>query len=145
MNTWLFLWIGVLIATLVIEAATMGLATIWFSGGALVAMLIELMGGKISFQIIAFLVVSLVLLYFTRPIAVKHFNKEREKTNLDSLIGKEAVVTSAIHNLLETGQVMIEGKEWTARSADANISFEADAIVRIVSINGVKLIVEQIK
>ena len=141
----LILWIIVLIAAIAIEVATMGLTTIWFSGGALIAMIIELLHGSISLQIIVFLIVSLILLYFTRPIAVKYFNRERTSTNLDSLIGKRAVVTSAIHNLQETGQVMVEGKEWSARSKDSEVTFEKDSVVQIVSIKGVKLIVEASK
>ncbi len=145
MSEMLILWIIVLIATIAIEAATMGLTTIWFTGGAFVAMIIEMLNGSILLQITVFLIVSLILLFYTRPIAVKYFNKEREKTNLDSLIGKQAVVTSSIHNLLETGRVMVDGKEWTARSNDASKTFEKETIVRIVSINGVKLIVEALE
>ena len=145
MSAMLILWLIVLGATIAIEAATMGLTTIWFSGGALAAMIVEILNGSIYLQIIVFLVISLVLLYFTRPIAVKYFNKERAKTNLDGLIGKQAVVTSFVHNLQETGQVMVDGKEWTARSRDASKTFEKDAVVKIVSIEGVKLIVEAIE
>ncbi len=142
MSGMLILWVVVLIAAIGIEASTMGLASIWFAGGALIAMIIELLNGSITLQIIVFLIVSLILLYFTRPVAVKYFNKEREKTNLDSLIGKQAVVTSPVHNLQETGQVIVEGKEWTARSSDPTVTFEKNTIVKIVSISGVKLIVE---
>ena len=142
MSGMLILWIGVIIGTIAIEAATMGLTTIWFTGGAFVAMLIELLHGGIYLQIIGFLIVSLILLFYTRPIAVKYFNKEREKTNLDSVIGKSAVVTATIHNLQESGQVIVDGKEWTARSNDAEKVFEKGEIVRIVSISGVKLMVD---
>lgn len=142
MSNVLIFWIIVLIVTLAIEAVTMGLTTIWFTGGAFAALIIELLNGSFLLQVTAFLIISLILLFFTRPIAVKYFNKEREKTNLDSLIGKQAIVTSSIHNLQETGQVMVDGKEWTARSNDASKTFEKNTIVRIVSIKGVKLIVE---
>ena len=143
MSEMMILWLIVLIVTLVIEAMTMGLTTIWFSGGALAAMIVELLKGGISIQVIVFLVISLILLFYTRPIAVKHFNKKREKTNLDSVIGKTAVVTIPIHNLKETGQVMLDGKEWTARSNDSSKQFDKDALVKVVSINGVKLMVEE--
>ena len=136
------LWIIVLITTIVIEAATMGLTTIWFTGGAFAAMIVEILDGSIYLQVLVFLIISLVLLCFTRPIAIKHFNKERAKTNLESLIGKQAVVTSTIHNLHETGQVLIDGREWTSRSNYTSKTFEKNSIVRIVSIKGVKLIVE---
>lgn len=139
----MILWIGVLVAAIVIEAMTMGLTSIWFSGGALAAMIVELLNGSISIQVIVFLIISLILLFYTRPIAVKHFNQKREKTNLDSVIGKTAVVTIPIHNLKESGQVMLDGKEWTARSIDSSIQFDKDVLVKVVSIRGVKLMVEE--
>ncbi len=142
MSGMMLLWIVILIATVAIEAATMGLTTIWFSGGALAAMIVEIMNGSITLQIIVFLIISLILLFFTRPIAVKHFNKERSKTNLDLLIGTQALVTIPIHNLQETGQVMVDGKEWTARSKDSSVRYEKNTLVKIVAIKGVKLIVE---
>ena len=143
MSEMMFLWIGVLVAAIVIEAMTMGLTSIWFSGGALAAMIVELLNGSVSIQVMVFLIISLILLFYTRPIAVKHFNQKREKTNLDSVIGKAAVVTIPIHNLKGTGQVMLDGKEWTARSIDSSIQFDKDVLVKVVSIRGVKLMVEE--
>lgn len=138
----MILWIVVMIATIVIEAATMGLTTIWFSGGALIALIVEMLNGSVYLQILAFLVISLFLLCFTRPLAVKYFNRERTRTNLDGLIGKQAVVIVSVHNLNETGRVVVEGKEWMARSTDVSRTFEEGEIVRIQSIQGVKLMVE---
>ena len=139
----MILWLIVLVAAIVIESMTMGLTSIWFGGGALTAMIVELLNGSISLQIIVFLIISLILLFYTRPIAVKHFNQKREKTNLDSVIGKTAVVTIPIHNLKETGQVMLESKEWTARSIDSSKQIDKDALVKVVAIRGVKLMVEE--
>lgn len=136
------LWLVVLIAAVVIEAMTMGLTTIWFAGGALAALLIERLNGGIYLQVIVCLVVSLVLLYFTRPVAVKHFNKGRQKTNLDALIGKQAVVTSEICNLQGTGKVTVSGQEWSAKSEEDELVFAEGEIVRIAKIKGVKLIVK---
>lgn len=145
MDQMLVLWIAVLIVTIVIEAATLGLTTIWFTGGAFAALIVEMFHGSIYLQVTVFLIVSLILLCFTRPLAVKYFNREREKTNLDSLIGKQAVVTATIENMAETGQVIVEGKEWTARSNDVSKRIETGMIVRIVSIQGVKLFVEAVE
>ena len=142
MSEMMILWIVVMIATIVIEAATMGLTTIWFTGGALIALIVEMLNGSVYLQILAFLVISLFLLCFTRPVAVKYFNRERTRTNLDGLIGKQAVVIVSIHNLNETGRVVVEGKEWMARSTDVSRTFEEGEIVRIQSIQGVKLMVE---
>ena len=79
-------WIVVLVAALVAEAVTMGLVSIWFAVGALAALLVEKLHGGVYFQMIVCLVVSLVVMYFTRPIAIKYFNKDRQKTNANSLI-----------------------------------------------------------
>lgn len=136
------IWILLLVIFVILELISMGLTTIWFAGGVMIAMIANLLGAGIWWQILLFLSVSLVLLFFTRPIATKYFNQNRVKTNLDSLIGKQAVVTASIRNLQEEGRVMIDGKEWTARSADASCTIEKDQIVRILSIQGVKLIVE---
>ena len=145
MGTMTILWLIVLIAAILIEAGTMGLTSIWFAGGALAAIGVENLNGGSYLQIIVFLVVSLGLLYFTRPVAMRYFNKERQKTNLDSIIGKQAVVTSTIHNLKGIGKVTVSGQEWSAKSLEENQIFEEGEIVRIVKINGVKLIVESNK
>lgn len=142
MDEMMIFWVMVLLITLVIEAMTLGLTTIWFSGGAVGALITEIFGANGYVQLTVFLVISLLLLYFTRPVAVKYFNQNRAKTNVDSLIGKRAIVTSAIHNLQESGKVMVDGMEWTARSSHSSESFEKDQIVKVVSIKGVKLIVE---
>ena len=141
----MILWIIVLIAAIFIEAMTMGLTSIWFAGGALTAIILELLNAGTYLQVIVFLVISLLLLYFTRPVAVKLFNKERVKTNAEGLIGKQAVVTDTIHNLKTTGKVVVAGQEWSARSSDEETIFETGEIVRIVDIKGVKLIVETAK
>ena len=135
-------WIVVLVAAIVAEAVTLGLVSIWFAGGALAALLIDKLHGGVYLQMIVCLVVSLVLMYFTRPLAVKYFNKERQTTNASSLIGKQAVVTGRIHNLEGIGKVIVSGQEWSAKSLVENQIFEEGEIVKIVKIKGVKLIVE---
>lgn len=145
MSEMMILWIIVLIAAIFIEAMTMGITSIWFAGGALTAIILELLNAGTYLQVIVFLVISLLLLYFTRPVAVKLFNKERVKTNAEGLIGKQAVVTDTIHNLKTTGKVVVAGQEWSARSSDEETIFETGEIVRIVDIKGVKLIVETAK
>lgn len=136
------LWIAVLVIAVIIEAATMGLTCIWFAGGAFVALILEKLGCAIYLQMIVFLIVSLVLMYFTRPVALKHFNKERVKTNVNELIGQKAVVTDTICNLKGTGKAVVKGLEWSAQSISDRLEFSEGEIVRIVDIRGVKLIVE---
>ena len=136
-------WLILLAVFLVVEAITAGLTTIWFAGGALVAALAAYFGAGVVLQLLLFLVVSVVLLVFTRPLAVKYMNKDLEKTNVNSLLGKTAVVTQEIDNLAQTGQVRINDIEWTARTFDNSIKIPKGAVVEIEEVQGVKLIVKK--
>ena len=98
-------------------------------------------GGPVWLQVILFIAGSIVLLFLTRPLAVKLMNKGAVRTNADSLIGKEAVVTERIDNLQSTGTVQINGQVWTARSVNPEHRIEKDEIVMVRAIEGVKLIV----
>jgi membrane protein implicated in regulation of membrane protease activity len=102
-------WLIGMLVLLGIEIATMGLTTIWFAGGCLAAFVMAVAGGGFGVQLIVFFVVSLVLLFVTRPIAVKFFNQGRTKTNADSLIGEKAIVMKDIDNLLAEGEVEVNG------------------------------------
>lgn len=141
MSETLIFWLVILIASIVIELATLGLTSIWFAGGALVALVAALFNAHLAIQIILFLVVSIVLLYFTRPVAVKYFNKDRIKTNAESLVGRQGIVISEIDNLQGIGQITVGGQEWSARTVDNAIKIPVGTVVEIMSINGVKLMV----
>lgn len=136
-------WLLIFVVLLVIEILTMGLTTIWFAGGALVAFVVGLVGMGTIVQVIVFVIVSLVLLFLTRPFAVKYFNKDREKTNAESLLGQQAVVTETVDTLQAKGVVVVNGLEWSARTREANGCIPKDSIVVIEEIQGVKLIVRQ--
>lgn len=138
-------WLGVAIVCVVIEALTMGLTTIWFAIGAVVAWFVYMAGFGLYAQVIVFLAVSIVCLIFTRPVAVKNLKVGKTRTNADSLIGQRAVVISPIDNLNGKGNVKIRGQEWSARSADESESIEEGETVVVKEIKGVKLIVEKIK
>ena len=142
MNYTIF-WLVALVLFILIEIATMGLTTIWFAGGALVAVIASALGLPLVVQIVLFFAVSFVLLYFTRPMAVKYFNKDRVKTNAESLVGRQAIVISEIDNLQGIGQVTVGGMEWSARTAEAGVRLDVGSVVNIIAINGVKLIVEK--
>ena len=138
-------WLIVLVALVVIELLTMGLTTVWFAGGALIAAITAAFHTPFFLQVILFLVVSAVLLFFTRPLAVKYFNKDRVRTNAESLVGRQAIVISEIDNLQGTGQITVNGMEWTARSIVDGQTIEPGEVVIIRGINGVKLLVESQK
>lgn len=136
-------WLVLFIILIVIELATMGLTTIWFAGGSVAGFIVSVLNGNIIFQILAFVIVSVVLLVFTRPFAVRYVNKNRAKTNVDSLIGKKAIVTKAIDNLQGQGQAVVNGLEWTARTDDDKLKIAEGKTVVIERISGVKLIVKE--
>lgn len=138
----LFVWLVLLIAFIVIELATMGLTTIWFAGGALLAAVAAAVHAPLVVQVALFLIVSILLLCFTRPIAVRYFNKDRIKTNVESMVGRQAIVISEIDNLEGIGQVTVGGQEWTARSMDEGLKIPVGTVVMVRAISGVKLIVE---
>ena len=134
------LWLIIFALLIIVELVTMGLTTIWFAGGAVVACVLAALSLPIWLQVVVFLVVSVVLLYFTRPIAVKYFNKSRVRTNIESMIGKQAVVMSESDNIQGIGQVKVNGMDWSARSFDGT-PIEAGKVVVVRAVDGVKLIV----
>ncbi len=142
MDNVLFVWLLLLIVMIVTELITMGLTTIWFAGGAIIAIILAVLHVPVAIQIAAFLVVSIVLLIFTRPIAVKYFNHDRLKTNVESMIGRQAVVISEIDNLNGIGQIQVNGQEWSARTVEDGQVIPVGEVVVIKAVSGVKLIVE---
>lgn len=137
------IWLIAVAVLLVIEAATTALTTIWFAGGALAAAVGAWFGAGLVMQLVLFFAVSVVLLLFTRPLAVKYMNRGVTRTNVESLIGQTAVVTKEIRNLDQTGQVRINDIEWLARAKEENATIPQGATVRILEVRGVKLIVEE--
>lgn len=136
-------WVVLMVVFLVVEAATAGLTCIWFAVGSLAALIAALFDAQLWLQIVWFLVISFVTLYFTRPLVKKYVNSRSQPTNADMMIGKEALVTEDIDNVEATGAVSVGGKVWTARSADGG-RIKSGAVVSVLRIEGVKLIVEPV-
>lgn len=134
------IWLIIAAILIVSEIVSLGLTSIWFAGGAIVAAVVAHFGAHWIIQILVFAVVSFVLLILTRPIAQKHLMKDLEKTNIDGLIGTIGLVTETIDNTKAEGVVILDGKEWTARSVNGDI-IEKDSNVKVDSISGVKLMV----
>lgn len=139
----IYVWLIALVAFICVEIATMGLTTIWFAGGALIALVLALAKTSFYVQLGAFLIISIVLLICTRPLAMKFFNGERTRTNVDSVIGKQAVVVARIDNLKEEGQVILNGMEWSARSYEEGKIIPTGAVVEVMEVQGVKLMVRE--
>ena len=143
MENAVFVWLGLLVVFLIIELATVGLTTIWLAGGALVALVLELAGLNIWWQIFGFLIVSLVLIIFTRPFAAKYINSHHEKTNYEGIIGKVVRITERVDNLQETGTAIVYGQEWTTRMEQDGEVLNPGELAKVVNISGVKLIVRK--
>jgi membrane protein implicated in regulation of membrane protease activity len=139
------IWIVLLIVFLVIELITVGLTTIWLAGGALAAFVLALCGVGIVGQLIVFFVVSFVLIYFTRPLALKYMNPRRTRTNSEGLIGQVVKITERIENREAKGRALANGLEWSARSVDDETIIEPDTLAKVLRIEGVKLIVEPVE
>ncbi len=139
-----FVWLGLLIVFLVIEIITVGLTSVWLAGGALAALLLNIAGLNLIWQVGAFFVVSFLLLFFTRPFAVKYINAHHEKTIHEGVIGRDIVrVTETVDNLAQTGTAVVNGLDWTARAEKDEDILEPGTLAKVVSISGVKLIVKK--
>ncbi|MBR6114569.1 MAG: NfeD family protein [Oscillospiraceae bacterium] len=135
-------WIGALIIFVVVEAVTVGLASIWFAIGALAALICALVGGPLWLQVVWFVLVSVATLFLTRPLVKKYVNGRAVATNADRNIGRTALVTERIDNLAATGTIKLDGVEWTARSVDDELTIPENTQVVVREIRGVKLLVE---
>ena len=138
-------WLIAFVILVGIEIMTTALTTIWFAGGTVIAFFAAVFGALVPVQLLVFVVVSFILLFMTRPLAIKYINTSTVRTNVDSLIGKEARVTAEISNAKESGTVSVQGQEWTARSAEEDAVYPEGTRVWIREIQGVKLIVSNEK
>ncbi|MDL2295679.1 NfeD family protein [Lachnospiraceae bacterium OttesenSCG-928-E19] len=136
-------WIVLLIVFLVIEIATVGLTCIWFAGGALAGLIADMVGLGLPWQIVVSIVVTAVLLIFTRPFAMKHINQHHERTNYEGIIGTVVRITETVDNINQTGRTILNGAEWTVRATQDDIILKPGTIAKVVKIAGVKLIVEE--
>ncbi len=133
-------WIAVIIIAIALEAATAQLVSIWFAGGGLAGLIAHFLHAPFWLQVIAAAVATLILLLATRPLVRRFLRGKETRTNADRVVGRTAVVTEPIDNVLAKGRVSVLGSDWTARSLDGG-AIPAGAQVRVERIEGVKLIV----
>ena len=136
-------WLAAMVLLLIVEALVPGLISIWFALGALAALISALLGAPVWLQVLWFMVVSVVALVLTRPLARRYVNGSAVATNADMLIGKECVVTEEIDNVRGKGAVSVGGKVWTARTAQDSQTAAEGEVLRVLRIEGVKLIVQK--
>ena len=137
-------WLGLMVLFLLLEAGTVALVSLWFAAGALAAILVSLLGGNLVTQSLVFLVVSCVLLALVRPILRKYYTPRITRTNVDSLLGSQGLVTSDIDNVTGRGEVKLGAVVWTARSTDGS-PIPAGTQIRVDRIEGVKAFVSPLR
>lgn len=140
----LIIWLSLMIVFLMMESQTVTMVSLWFGVGALAALIVALCGGEIWLQIVLFFAVSIILLAALRPLVKKYFTPKIVKTNVDSVIGSQGLVTADIRNIPAQGQVKIGGMEWTARSTSGE-PIPVGTLVQVDKIEGVKVFVTPIE
>ena len=136
-----YVWLGLIVTFIVLEAATVNLVSIWFIGGAIAGLVCAILGAAALLQWAVFIGVSAVLLALLRPLLKKYLRVKPTKTNADRLVGQEALVTEQIDNLRETGAIRINGVLWTAKSTD-DTQISPGTRVVIARIEGAKVYVK---
>ena len=136
----LIFWLVALLVFLAVEAATVGLVSVWFAFGALAALIGAGLKAVLWVQIVLFLGVSVLALVLTRPLARRYLRPKQKRTNADRVLDQTGVAEERIDNLAGSGTVQIGGRLWSARSENG-APIDAGVRVRPVRIEGVKLIV----
>ena len=138
-----YIWLALVIAFALLEAMTSQMVSIWFSSGALLALVAALFDVELSIQIAVFIVSTLILLFATRPLVKKFVNVKKVPTNIDAVIGKTGLVTITIDNDRGEGQIKLQGIEWTARSENGTNVAEGTKVL-VERVEGVKLFVSEV-
>ena len=136
-----YVWLGLIVAFIAVEAATVNLMSIWFIGGSVAGLVCAILGAPTLLQFAVFILVSALLLALLRPLLKKYLRVKPSRTNADRLLGQEALVTEDIDNLRETGAIRINGVLWTAKSVD-DTQISAGSRVLIDRIEGAKVYVK---
>ena len=144
MDYMIWVWLGAAVVFGIVEALTAGLVSIWFVAGSAAALIAAFLGAGLGLQVALFLVVSAAALAATRPLVRRYAEGKAVPTNLDRVLGDSGKVTETIDNENSTGAVYVDGKTWTARSADGSV-IPAGTVVEILRMEGVKLFVRKIE
>ena len=144
MDYMIWVWLGAAVVFGVVEALTAGLVSIWFVAGSAAALIGAFLGAGLGVQVALFVVVSAAALAVTRPLVRRYTAGKAVPTNLDRVLGDSGKVMETIDNENSSGAVYVDGKTWTARSADGSV-IPAGTVVEILRMEGVKLCVKKIE
>ena len=140
MNNMVWIWLGAVALSALVESLTLSLVSVWFAVGALAATFAAYANAPLTVQLGLFVLVAIATWAVARPLAKRFVDPHIVPTNADRILGMEGKVTEQIDNEGAAGAVYVDGKIWTARSADGEI-IPAGERVEIVRMEGVKLIV----
>lgn len=138
------MWFGVVVLTVILETMNGQLISIWFMLGSIAALIASFFDVPFIWQLVIFIVLSIVSLIISRPFVKKFVKLKIEDTNLGRCLGKTGIVTEEIGGIEFKGQVKVLGNVWTAVSLD-NVKIPVGSEVTVLKIDGVKLIVEPVK
>ena len=139
-----YIWLGVMIASIVLELLTpSALLSIWFAIGSLLAMVLACFGVMVELQLIVFAVGSILALIIVRPLATKYLRGNIVATNADRFIGETGIVTQDITEN-KWGEVYVKATYWSAVALNGNTILK-DTRIKVIAIEGAKLIVEEIE
>ena len=144
MEHFVWLWIGLIVLSIVIEVLTEQLISIWFIPGALVAAILSLCTVDILWQAFGFVLISVIFVPLGKILLGKHRSSDDTRTNIDAIIGEKCVVSERIDNFAGCGLVRIKGQFWSARGVNETDTFEVGEVLSVVAIEGVKLICKKI-
>lgn len=141
---WGWMWIGIIVAAIAIEATTEQLVSIWFVPGAIIAAVLDAFSVDILIQALVFLLLSIVGIIFFRKIVMSKMDVKATKTNVDAIVGEKCIVTEKVDTFAGRGQVKVKGQVWSARGAVDEDVFEIGDTLQVIAIEGVKLICKKI-
>lgn len=140
MSYWV-MWLVVVVLLAIIEASTVNLVSIWFVISGLVALIVSLFTEAFYIQFGVFVLLGIILLVITKPAMNKMLKEKETKLNLERILGMEGIVTEEIEKN-KIGEVKVDGKLWSAVS---DVKIPVNSVVKAISMEGVKLVVEKVK
>ena len=133
-----YYWLIAAIVLVIIEICTAGFGALCFAIGAAFSALVSGLGGNLTWQILVFVVVSLLTFIFLRPVVMRFLDKKSKdvKTNAEAIIGRKGIVSECIDASQHSGRVAIDGDDWKAVSEDGSV-IEKGADVEIIKLDSI--------
>ena len=133
-------WVVVFFVAVIIESLEPQLVSVWFAGGALVALLFAtVFQVNLVWQVLLFTLTSVGLLVLTRRIVKKATIFPTIATNADALIGNEILVEKGF-GPKQSGMGLQGDVRWKLISKD-DATFKSGEFAIVQEINGNKLTV----